>query len=124
MTGLRLMNEIMDPALREEVLSQHIFHDAPADVVILEQPPIPSGELRSPKVRSDIAIPPRLIWTAAFATSRTWPKSGATSIRSCSMAGISASKDAFRKVLSRTRSEGAGAVSRRRGCKAESRELS
>ncbi len=57
MTGLRLMNEITDPALRDEVLSQHIFRDAPAEVVVLEQAPIPSGEVRSPKVHTDVVIP-------------------------------------------------------------------
>jgi 5-methyltetrahydrofolate--homocysteine methyltransferase len=58
MTGLRLMNEIMDPELREQVLSHHIFHDVPAETAVAEQPPVPSGEVRSPKVRTNIAIPP------------------------------------------------------------------
>jgi 5-methyltetrahydrofolate--homocysteine methyltransferase len=58
MTGLRLMNEIMDPALREQVLSQHIFGDVPVESTVREQPVIPSGEQRSPKVRSGIPIPP------------------------------------------------------------------
>ncbi len=58
MTGLRLMNEITDPALREEVLSRHIFRDVPAETVPAEQPAIPSGEVRSPKVRAAVPIPP------------------------------------------------------------------
>ncbi|MGC2657625.1 MAG: methionine synthase [Bryobacteraceae bacterium] len=57
MTGLRLMNEIMDPAVREEVLSQHIFRDMPAEPAPIEPVIIPSGERRSPKVRTNIAIP-------------------------------------------------------------------
>ncbi|MBV8867332.1 MAG: homocysteine S-methyltransferase family protein, partial [Acidobacteriaceae bacterium] len=57
MTGLRLMNEITDPGLREQVLSQHIFCDAPAETVMFEQPPVPSGQVRSPKVHMEIAIP-------------------------------------------------------------------
>jgi 5-methyltetrahydrofolate--homocysteine methyltransferase len=58
MSGLRLMNEIMDPELREQVLSEHIFRDVPIETAVVEQSPVPSGEIRSPKVRSNIAIPP------------------------------------------------------------------
>ena len=58
MTGLRLMNEIMDPQLREQVLSQHIFRDVPAEAAVVEQVAIPSGEKRSPKVHVAIPIPP------------------------------------------------------------------
>jgi len=58
MTGLRLMNEIMDPELREQVLSQHVFVNIAAETVVREQPAIPSGEGRSPKVHADIPIPP------------------------------------------------------------------
>jgi len=58
MTGLRLMNEIMDPELREQVLSQHVFRDVPAEVAPREQVPVPSGEVRSPKVHTGIPIPP------------------------------------------------------------------
>jgi 5-methyltetrahydrofolate--homocysteine methyltransferase len=58
MTGLRLMNEIMDPELRQEVLSQHIFHDAPPAVTAPEPVVVvPQGNQRSPKVRSDIPTP-------------------------------------------------------------------
>ncbi len=58
MTGLRLMNEIMDPELRETVLSSHIFRDAPPEAAPAEPAIVPSGEQRSPKVRTDIPIPP------------------------------------------------------------------
>ncbi len=58
MTGLRLMNEIMDPALREQVLSQHIFRNFPAEPTTKEQVSVPSGEVRSPKVRASLPIPP------------------------------------------------------------------
>lgn len=58
MTGLRLMNEIMDPELREQVLRQHIFRDAPLTTVESEPVLRPSGEHRSPKVRTDLPIPP------------------------------------------------------------------
>ncbi|HJY07861.1 MAG TPA: B12-binding domain-containing protein, partial [Bryobacteraceae bacterium] len=57
MTGLRLMNEIMDPELRRKVLSQHIFHDVPPAVVAPEPVMIPQGDQRSPKVRPDIPVP-------------------------------------------------------------------
>ncbi len=58
MTGLRLMNEITDPALRAEVLSQHIFREAPVETGVPEPLVIPSGEFRSPKVHTDVPIPP------------------------------------------------------------------
>ena len=58
MTGLRLMNEVMDPALREQVLSQHIFRDVPVEGPAPEVIAVPSGEVRSPKVRVDVPIPP------------------------------------------------------------------
>ncbi|MBV8071627.1 MAG: cobalamin-dependent protein, partial [Acidobacteriaceae bacterium] len=58
MTGLRWMNELTDPALREQVLSQHIFAEEPAEDTRKEMPAVPSGERRSPKVRPDIPIPP------------------------------------------------------------------
>ena len=57
MTGLRLMNEIMDPELRERVLLSHIFSDVPDEAAPREQLVIPSGEKRSPKVRVDIPLP-------------------------------------------------------------------
>jgi 5-methyltetrahydrofolate--homocysteine methyltransferase len=57
MTGLRLMNEITDPAIREEVLTKHIFRDMPAEKVEQEPVVVPSGERRSPKVRTDVPIP-------------------------------------------------------------------
>jgi 5-methyltetrahydrofolate--homocysteine methyltransferase len=58
MTGLRLMNEIMDPETREQVLSQHIFRDIPAESPVVEVVLAPSGEHRSPKVRADLPVPP------------------------------------------------------------------
>ena len=58
MTGLRLMNEVMDPAIREQVLSQHIFRDVPAEVVIAEPMAAAAGNTRSSKVRTDVPIPP------------------------------------------------------------------
>ncbi len=58
MTGLRLMNEIMDPALREQVLASHIFRDVPAEIAAPEQIAVPSGAVRSPKVRTAVPIPP------------------------------------------------------------------
>jgi 5-methyltetrahydrofolate--homocysteine methyltransferase len=59
MTGLRLMNEIMDPGTRETVLQKHVFTYVPADT-LPEKPAaeIPTGERRSPKVRTNIPIPP------------------------------------------------------------------
>ncbi|HSU59590.1 MAG TPA: methionine synthase [Bryobacteraceae bacterium] len=58
MTGLRLMNQVMDPALREQVLSQHVFRETFVETPVPERTAVPSGEHRSPKVRTDIPIPP------------------------------------------------------------------
>ncbi len=56
MTGLRIMNELMDPAKREIVISTHIF--TTAGVAPAEAPAVVNtGTARSPKVRTDIAIP-------------------------------------------------------------------
>jgi 5-methyltetrahydrofolate--homocysteine methyltransferase len=58
MTGLRMMNEIMDPATRETTLAAHMFVEAQA----APSAPAVSVETqhtrRSPKVRIDIPIPP------------------------------------------------------------------
>jgi 5-methyltetrahydrofolate--homocysteine methyltransferase len=56
MTGLRLLNEIMDPAGRDQLLSDHSFSEpelAPAPETIA----FPLSEKRSDKVRTDIPIP-------------------------------------------------------------------
>ncbi len=58
MTGLRLMNEITDPEIRDQLLGEHIFRDAPVEIAVHEPVIIPSGERRSPKVHTDIPIPP------------------------------------------------------------------
>ncbi|MEO8660786.1 MAG: methionine synthase, partial [Bryobacteraceae bacterium] len=57
MTGLRLMNEIMDPALREEVLRSHIFHETLPGFEPRAVEAVPSGLNRSPKVRVEIPVP-------------------------------------------------------------------
>ena len=56
MTGLRIMNELMDPATREVVISTHIFTTAGA-APVEAAPAINTGTARSPKVRTDIPIP-------------------------------------------------------------------
>src|SRR5580698_504462 len=56
MTGLSIMNELMDPATREVVISRHIF--ATASVPVNEPAPFVNlSTARSPKVRTDIPIP-------------------------------------------------------------------
>ena len=57
MTGLRLLNEIMDPTTREEVLRSHTFLDTPAETAVVAEPLFASGESRSGKVRADIPVP-------------------------------------------------------------------
>jgi 5-methyltetrahydrofolate--homocysteine methyltransferase len=57
MTGLRLMNELMDPAKRETVVRQHTSSGnglgVSTTVRVAEIPPV----ARSPKVRTDLPIP-------------------------------------------------------------------
>jgi 5-methyltetrahydrofolate--homocysteine methyltransferase len=57
MTGLRLMNELMDPATREKVLSEHTSSGNGANisttVSVKERPTV----TRSPRVRGDLPIP-------------------------------------------------------------------
>jgi len=57
MTGLRLLNEIMDPGQREQVLREHTFSDAVVEAVAPAQESAPVGQARSSKVRADIPIP-------------------------------------------------------------------
>ena len=56
MTGLSLMNQLMDPAARAGVLAAHVGAVAPAPAVQEEAPP--ATDRRSAKVRTDILIPP------------------------------------------------------------------
>jgi 5-methyltetrahydrofolate--homocysteine methyltransferase len=57
MTGLRLMNELMDPATRERVLSEHVISGNGSSVTttvkLAEKPAV----RRSPKVHTDLPIP-------------------------------------------------------------------
>jgi 5-methyltetrahydrofolate--homocysteine methyltransferase len=57
MTGLRLMNEIMDPGTRAAVLDAHTPTGAASAAETPEAAPPRAGEQRSAKVRTDIPIP-------------------------------------------------------------------
>jgi 5-methyltetrahydrofolate--homocysteine methyltransferase len=57
MTGLRLLNEIMDPATRKQVLASHIFSESGEGAPATAPAVIPSTLSRSSKVRTAIAIP-------------------------------------------------------------------
>jgi 5-methyltetrahydrofolate--homocysteine methyltransferase len=57
MTGLSLMNRLMDPAEREATLAAHQGQVVAAAAVKEEPAPVPIGTERSSKVRTDIAIP-------------------------------------------------------------------
>jgi 5-methyltetrahydrofolate--homocysteine methyltransferase len=56
MTGLRLMNQIMDPAARETTLAAHRHSAVIPDAPRVEEPVVRSSR-RSAKVRVDLAIP-------------------------------------------------------------------
>jgi 5-methyltetrahydrofolate--homocysteine methyltransferase len=58
MTGLRLMNEIMDPEGREAALASHMYSAPAAAPVASNEPPVHYSEKRSTKVRADLPIPP------------------------------------------------------------------
>jgi 5-methyltetrahydrofolate--homocysteine methyltransferase len=59
MTGLRLMNQIMDPLEREAVLASHRNSKEGAfGEPSFTEPPVPVSEERSPKVRVDLPILP------------------------------------------------------------------
>ena len=57
MTGLRLLNEIMDPSTRARTLAEHMFSEADSAPAASHQPPTTIGQARSAKVRIDIPIP-------------------------------------------------------------------
>jgi 5-methyltetrahydrofolate--homocysteine methyltransferase len=58
MTGLRLMNQVMDSSQREELRRERQAGEAPVLKPREEEiGPVPSGEKRSPKVRPDIPVP-------------------------------------------------------------------
>jgi 5-methyltetrahydrofolate--homocysteine methyltransferase len=57
MTGLSLMNRLMDPAERPTVLADWVGRAAAAPTAVVEAPLAPIGTGRSSKVRIDIPIP-------------------------------------------------------------------
>jgi 5-methyltetrahydrofolate--homocysteine methyltransferase len=57
MTGLGIMNQLMDPAQRDAALASHVF-TAPVAIAQESKPIAPAGVERSPKVRLDIPVPP------------------------------------------------------------------
>jgi 5-methyltetrahydrofolate--homocysteine methyltransferase len=58
MTGLRLMNQLSDPSQRDAALLAHTH----VETIVLDEPaPVPSApasDARSPRIRTDIPIPP------------------------------------------------------------------
>jgi len=57
MTGLRLMNELSNPAQRETVLLAHTFTEEAPVAEAEPRPQEPASEERSPRVRADLPIP-------------------------------------------------------------------
>ena len=58
MTGLRLMNEIMDPVTREDSLRKHTFTEFVEAVDHLAEDRVPISQNRSAKVSTKVPIPP------------------------------------------------------------------
>jgi 5-methyltetrahydrofolate--homocysteine methyltransferase len=57
MTGLRLMNEIMDPSTRSAALQAHLTIDAAGTAEAAVEVRVPPEERRSSRVRTDLPIP-------------------------------------------------------------------
>ncbi|PWU00954.1 MAG: methionine synthase [Terriglobia bacterium] len=57
MSGLDLMNRLMDRNTRESILASHRFSEAPAERAPEQQPAAAAASGRSAKVRTDIPIP-------------------------------------------------------------------
>jgi 5-methyltetrahydrofolate--homocysteine methyltransferase len=57
MTGLRLLNEIMDPATREEALRSNVYLEQPADEAVSSPPPSVLSTERSNRIRLDVPVP-------------------------------------------------------------------
>jgi 5-methyltetrahydrofolate--homocysteine methyltransferase len=57
MTGLRMLNDIMDPATRDESLRSHVFLEPASDEAASRPPAFPLSTERSNKVRLDVAVP-------------------------------------------------------------------
>jgi 5-methyltetrahydrofolate--homocysteine methyltransferase len=58
MTGLSLMNQLMDPAERAAALEYHRATETPVEELKAEAPAVPATNRRSSKVRIDLPIPP------------------------------------------------------------------
>src|ERR1700681_2422362 len=57
MTGLRLMNELSDPAKRESIMAAHTYSETVAVEELVPRPLEAAGEERSSKIRADLPIP-------------------------------------------------------------------
>ena len=58
MTGLRLMNQLMDPATRETVLRSHMSSGNGFDVTTTVSVAAAPARARAPRIRTDLAVPP------------------------------------------------------------------
>ncbi len=58
MTGLALMNRLMDPAQRENTVRDHIYTEAPPEIRAAQETPVIHTGARSRKVRAAVPIPP------------------------------------------------------------------
>ena len=88
MTGLRLMNELMDPETRESAEHANTFSGNGVNVSTTVTVAPLVRNTRSPKVRTDLPIPAVATLERKARLVPDLRKSGATSIRSCCTAGI------------------------------------
>ena len=92
MTGLRIMNEIMDPATREDRLAGATFSDFAAVPERDRGEKIDAGTTRSGKVRTDIPIPSVPYLDRRVRALPQLRRSGVTSTRTCFMVGTWATR--------------------------------
>ena len=105
MTGLSLMNRLMDPAEREAAIAanRHTEPGAFAEAVVEEMPHRRSPRSAATRCGSIFRSRPRPISTARFATCRSCRKSGPTSTPSCSSAVTSATRATLRRTSRRAK---------------------
>ena len=96
MTGLRLMNQLMDPNEREALLAANTNTVPGAFAEVVEIPePVAYRPNAAKKCAWIFRYPQCRIWIAASATFLNWraaAASGATSIHTCCTAGISVTR--------------------------------
>jgi len=122
MTGLRLMNELMDPSTREAVVREHTSSGNGFGVTTTVRSRGDSEVTRSPRVRTDLPIPAVHYLDRKVRLVPDLRESvGATLIHSLLFGRHMGFRGDFEKASGGTRPEGGGAVRENGGSKERSR---